>query len=187
MTTAPTLGATAGVVSNLANPRRSTPEKAARRHLHRASEPDRQRVRRPTVRRQCRQRHCRGRRQRHHQGLWRQGYAFRWGQAGHLHLQLEAQRHHECQRHHRLLCGERYHPPRQSVSFTALTAARRAVSFSLQEYGCRGDRANDRIIYKDSTGSLYYDADGSGTAFAAVKFATIINNAILTNADFVVI
>jgi hypothetical protein len=46
--------------------------------------------------------------------------------------------------------------------------------------------SNDRIIYNDKTGDLFYDADGKGTK-AAIKFAEIDNLAKLTAADFLVI
>ncbi len=43
--------------------------------------------------------------------------------------------------------------------------------------------AQDRILYDKATGSLYYDADGTGSA-GPVKFAEIGNHAVLTHADF---
>jgi Ca2+-binding RTX toxin-like protein len=46
--------------------------------------------------------------------------------------------------------------------------------------------ADDRILYKQSTGELFYDADGSGKA-AAVKFAMFDNKAALTASDFFVV
>ena len=46
--------------------------------------------------------------------------------------------------------------------------------------------ANDRIIYKRSTGELLYDADGNGTG-AGVVFAVICGQPILSATDFVVI
>ncbi|MFY9290726.1 MAG: calcium-binding protein [Methylorubrum rhodinum] len=45
--------------------------------------------------------------------------------------------------------------------------------------------ADDRILYKQTTGELFYDADGSGTT-AAVKFAVLDNKAALTHADFLI-
>ncbi|GAA0264031.1 hypothetical protein LNAOJCKE_5626 [Methylorubrum aminovorans] len=46
--------------------------------------------------------------------------------------------------------------------------------------------ADDRVLYKQSTGELFYDADGSGKA-AAVKFAVLDNHAALTHLDFLVV
>jgi serralysin len=71
--------------------------------------------------------------------------------------------------------------------FTALTTLGTLAASAFKNMDAAAIDASDRIIYKQSTGNLYYDADGSGTAFTAIKFATITNNAILTNADFVVI
>ncbi|GAB6843579.1 calcium-binding protein [Methylorubrum rhodinum] len=46
--------------------------------------------------------------------------------------------------------------------------------------------AGDRILYKQTTGELFYDADGSGSG-TAVKFAVLDNKAALTHADFLVV
>ncbi|ESA35639.1 type i secretion target ggxgxdxxx repeat protein domain protein [Leptolyngbya sp. Heron Island J] len=46
--------------------------------------------------------------------------------------------------------------------------------------------ASDRLIYNQSTGSLFFDADGSGSQ-AALQVATLSNNANLTYADIVVV
>ncbi len=45
--------------------------------------------------------------------------------------------------------------------------------------------ADDHILYNQSTGAVYYDADGSG-AGAKVQFATLTNGAVLTAADFLI-
>jgi Ca2+-binding RTX toxin-like protein len=52
--------------------------------------------------------------------------------------------------------------------------------------GNNAQDANDRIIYKESTGELFYDADGVGGA-AKVKFAEIENAPTLSHTDFMVI
>jgi serralysin len=46
--------------------------------------------------------------------------------------------------------------------------------------------ADDRIIYNQSTGALYYDVDGSG-AGVAVQFAQLTAGTALTSSDFNVI
>lgn len=56
----------------------------------------------------------------------------------------------------------------------------------LSDPGARVD-ANDRVLYNDDTGALFYDANGSA-AGGRVHFATLDNEpARLTNADFVVV
>lgn len=52
--------------------------------------------------------------------------------------------------------------------------------------GTKAGDAEDRIIYNKSTGKLYYDADGTGSA-AAVHFATLTKGLALTAADFDII
>ncbi|WP_274533827.1 hypothetical protein [Methylobacterium sp. Leaf399] len=47
--------------------------------------------------------------------------------------------------------------------------------------------ASDRILYNKATGGLSYDADGSGTASAALQFAIIDTKAALTHLDFLVV
>ncbi|MDM7942368.1 MAG: peroxidase family protein [Hydrogenophaga sp.] len=54
------------------------------------------------------------------------------------------------------------------------------------EVGTAATTAAHRIVYNNTTGDLYYDADGSG-AGAQVLFATLSNRATLTHHDFVVI
>jgi Ca2+-binding RTX toxin-like protein len=52
--------------------------------------------------------------------------------------------------------------------------------------GTAAGDADDRIIYDQSTGNLYYDADGNG-AGAAVQFATLQGHPALTASDFSVL
>jgi serralysin len=52
--------------------------------------------------------------------------------------------------------------------------------------GTAAHDADDRIIYDQASGALYFDADGSG-AGAAVQFAALSNGLLLTASDFQVI
>jgi len=67
--------------------------------------------------------------------------------------------------------------------FTALVGGLQAASF---RYGTVAADADDRVMYDQATGSLYYDADGNA-AGAKVKFAVIDDKAALTLADFQVV
>ena len=60
------------------------------------------------------------------------------------------------------------------------------LSASAFATGASATTAAQRIIYNAATGSLFYDPDGSGAA-AQTLFATVQNNAILSNADFIVV
>jgi serralysin len=71
--------------------------------------------------------------------------------------------------------------------FTRLTVTGTLAASAFKDLATGAKDANDRIIYNSGTGILYYDADGSGSAFGNVKFAVIGTHALLTAADFVVI
>lgn len=62
-----------------------------------------------------------------------------------------------------------------------------ARSPTLANYG--SDGGDSYVLYNSTTGALYYDADGSGSANSAVQFALIgtTTHTALTAADFVVI
>ncbi|WP_280114245.1 calcium-binding protein [Microvirga sp. BSC39] len=69
--------------------------------------------------------------------------------------------------------------------FTSLAGGKLATSAFY--IGASAKDADDRIIYNKSTGALSDDADGTGTAFGAIKFATLNKNLKLTASDFILI
>jgi Ca2+-binding RTX toxin-like protein len=66
----------------------------------------------------------------------------------------------------------------------ALPAALNSASFVT---GSKAKDSKDYIIYDKKKGILYYDADGSGSRYAAVEIATIKKNLKLTVDDFKII
>ena len=68
--------------------------------------------------------------------------------------------------------------------FNALS--RGNLNASAFKVGAEATSASHRVVYDQTTGDLYYDADGAGGA-AQVLFATLSNRASLTHQDFVVI
>ncbi|MFI0845883.1 beta strand repeat-containing protein [Mesorhizobium sp. IMUNJ 23232] len=71
--------------------------------------------------------------------------------------------------------------------FTALGGLGALAATAFKDTATGVKDADDRIIYNSDTGALAYDADGSGTAFANIRFATITGSPLLTAADFVVV
>lgn len=69
------------------------------------------------------------------------------------------------------------------IIYSALGTAVDAAEFFL---GAAATAAGHRIIYNQTTGSLLYDADGSGRG-GAVQFALLVDRSILTHSDFVII
>ncbi|MFI0848197.1 FG-GAP-like repeat-containing protein [Mesorhizobium sp. IMUNJ 23232] len=71
--------------------------------------------------------------------------------------------------------------------FTALGALGALDAAAFKDTATGAKDVDDRIIYNSDTGALAYDADGSGTAFTNIRFATITGSPLLTAADFVVV
>ncbi|KAB0264267.1 calcium-binding protein [Microvirga brassicacearum] len=53
--------------------------------------------------------------------------------------------------------------------------------------GSKALAADDRIIFNAKSGALSYDADGSGTDYAAIKFAQVKAGTVLTAGDFFIV
>lgn len=74
------------------------------------------------------------------------------------------------------------------LSLAASGSNKQLASSAFKLLGAGGTAdGNDRILYDKANGDLFYDRDGSGTDFAAVKFAEIENKAELNVADFFVV
>ncbi|WP_445501432.1 hypothetical protein [Microvirga sp. G4-2] len=54
------------------------------------------------------------------------------------------------------------------------------------QVGTKAFQHDDRIIYNIKTGDVLYDADGSGTKYAAVHFAHLTAGSALAASDFLV-
>ncbi|WP_052954858.1 calcium-binding protein [Microvirga vignae] len=54
------------------------------------------------------------------------------------------------------------------------------------QVGTKAFQHDDRIIYNIKTGDVLYDADGSGTKYAAVTFAHLTAGSALAASDFLV-
>ncbi|ANY81316.1 hypothetical protein BB934_26400 [Microvirga ossetica] len=75
--------------------------------------------------------------------------------------------------------------------FTKLGSAgseKKPLKLSKEKFwiGSKAQDANDRVIYNDKNGKLYYDADGTGKA-QQIQIATLDKKPHLTNADIFVI
>lgn len=73
----------------------------------------------------------------------------------------------------------------ENAIFTALTATG-VLGASAFALGAAATTAAQRIIYNNTTGALFYDADGVGGA-AQIRFATLNPGLAMTAADFLVI
>jgi Ca2+-binding RTX toxin-like protein len=72
----------------------------------------------------------------------------------------------------------------ENAVFTTLTAG--ALGAGQFVIGTAAQDANDRIIYNNATGALFYDSDGTGGA-AARQFAELSAGLGLSNLDFLVV
>lgn len=71
--------------------------------------------------------------------------------------------------------------------FTVLASTGALAASAFKNLDTGSVDSNDRILYSFDTGNLFYDRDGSGAAYAAVRFAEIFSSAQLSAADFAVI
>ncbi len=71
--------------------------------------------------------------------------------------------------------------------FTAFAAPGKLAGLQFKDLATGKADATDRILYESGKGILSYDADGSGTAVEAVRFATLADKAHLTASDFLIV
>ena len=77
-----------------------------------------------------------------------------------------------------------------STIFESLVDLQGVLSVDNISFGANTTVANDEndfIIYNQTNGNIFYDADGSGSVYAAILIADITNNLALNNTQFVVI
>jgi len=70
--------------------------------------------------------------------------------------------------------------------FTSLSAPSLTASFLSVGNFTTAQDADNYIIYNNTTGALYYDADANAGAFTAVQFATVTGTPALTATDFII-
>ena len=75
----------------------------------------------------------------------------------------------------------------ENAIFTTLTTAGALAVSAFKDVALAVKDASDRVLYNSDTGNLYYDADGSGGSFGAIKLAMLTGTPTLTAADFIVI
>ena len=81
------------------------------------------------------------------------------------------------------VAADTFHLDRDVFTAFASTGILSAAAFRI---GATAADADDRIIYNTTSDNLLYDRDGTGAA-AAVAFAHVNGNPLLTNADFVIV
>ena len=73
----------------------------------------------------------------------------------------------------------------ENAVFTALSVTG-VLADAAFHIGTAAADASDRIIYDAATGAISYDKDGTGAA-AAVQFAAVAHDLVITNADFFIV
>lgn len=71
-------------------------------------------------------------------------------------------------------------------AFADLPAGSR-LSAGVLELGSEATSNDTRLLFDDSNGALYYDADGAATQFAPIQFAELDSFTLLRASDFVVV
>jgi Ca2+-binding RTX toxin-like protein len=85
-----------------------------------------------------------------------------------------------------------FYAPQDSIridnaAFQGLTEGSLIGEVQFKDISTGSVDADDRILYDSTTGDLFFDRDGSGTTYEAVKFAVIENLEPLSYRDFLVI
>jgi Ca2+-binding RTX toxin-like protein len=71
--------------------------------------------------------------------------------------------------------------------FVGLSAGSlQSAAFKVLEWGSHVD-SSDRILYNAQSGDLFFDRDGSGTTYDAIRFADIANKVSLSASDFLIV
>jgi Ca2+-binding RTX toxin-like protein len=73
------------------------------------------------------------------------------------------------------------------ANFNTLGGTLEANEFRSSAGATTASTANHRIIYNETTGKLYFDADGNGNAFTSKLFATLTNKPDLSIDDFTIL
>jgi len=71
--------------------------------------------------------------------------------------------------------------------FTAFASTGALAASAFKNLDLGSADSSDRILYDQDKGDLFYDRDGSGSAFKAVKFAEIANQTTLNAGDFFIV
>jgi Ca2+-binding RTX toxin-like protein len=74
----------------------------------------------------------------------------------------------------------------ENAIFTTLTTTGTLSAALFKNFNLGAVDADDRILYNDTTGAVFYDADGSGSS-AAIQFALLTGNPSITATDLLVV